>query len=240
MTRPLVLLVEDDPSIARFVAVALEELPIGLLVCGSVEDAWPVLQAHAVAMVITDLMLPGASGLDLLRQLRESSRADARALPVAVFSAGLSADVLQELQAARVFRVLSKPVSVVDLESCVREAVGLAAGEVQVPANAAGAVSLEVERHAIEAYFAGDEALFTAYKASCLAQFSNDIAQADAAVQGKDAPALRRVAHSLKSVLLTLGRDADSATARALEAAAASGDMTTAVSHWSGLRQRLG
>lgn len=240
MTRPLVMLVEDDPSIARFVAVALEELPIELLVCGSVEEAWPVLQAHAVAMVITDLMLPGASGLDLLRQLRESSRPEAGTLPVAVFSAGLSADVLQELQAARVFRVLSKPVSVVDLEACVREAVGLGAGGVGMPAAAAGDVPQDVERHAIEAYFAGDEALFAAYKASCLAQFSHDIAQADAAVQSQDAPALRRVAHSLKSVLLTLGRDADSATARALEAAAASGDMPMAVSHWSGLRQRLG
>ena len=36
MTRPRVLLVEDDPSLRRFVRMALEELPIDLIECDSV------------------------------------------------------------------------------------------------------------------------------------------------------------------------------------------------------------
>ena len=39
MSAPKVLLVEDDSSIARFVQMALEELPIELVTCANVPDA---------------------------------------------------------------------------------------------------------------------------------------------------------------------------------------------------------
>lgn len=246
MTCPLVLLVEDDPSIARFVSAALEELPIDLLARQSVQEAWHTVLERPVALIISDLMLPGGSGADLLRSLRASPQAAHRAMPVIVLSAGLNAGVLRELQALGVFRALSKPVSVRALESCVSEALGLdgppqrAGWRGELPGRAPQVSPAEDVLHmAVATYFGGDRALFDAYKASCLAQFVNDAEQGDAAVCRGDAQGLRRVAHSLKSLLLTLGDAEASELARATEGAAAAGDAVAAAALWGRLRERL-
>ena len=241
MTRSQVLLVEDDPSITRFVTAALEELPIELVACQSMEDAWRLLNELPIALVISDLMLPGGSGLDLLHQMRRSSVRALESIPVIVLSAGLNADVLRELESAGVFRALLKPVSVATLEACVNEALGGSVRAGSIPA-APGPMDGQVtnaEQHAIATYFAGDQALFDAYKASCLAQFANDVEVGDAALLGGDAHASRRVAHNLKSVLLTLGHPEDSELARGMEHAAANQDLAAAATAWGALRECL-
>ena len=45
MSTTKALLVEDDSSIARFVQMALEELPIELVTCANVPDAMQALHA---------------------------------------------------------------------------------------------------------------------------------------------------------------------------------------------------
>ena len=110
-----VLLVEDDPSVARFVAMALEDLPIELVVCHRVSAALDALRVKPVHLVITDLMLPGESGLDLLQALQDQPALRHDAVLV-VFSAGVNTEVRQKLDALHVWRVLSKPISVVALE----------------------------------------------------------------------------------------------------------------------------
>lgn len=245
MTCPRVLLVEDDASIVRFVSAALEELPIGLLARQSVQEAWQAVLEQPVALIISDLMLPGGSGADLLRRLRASPQAAHRAMPVIVLSAGLNADMLHDLQALGVFRALSKPVSVRALESCVSEALGLAeqpehAGLGGEQGRTPQASPAEDALHAaVATYFGGDRALFDAYRSSCLAQFADDVVQGDTAVRGRDAQGLRRVAHSLKSVLLTLGDAEASELARGTEGAAAAGDAGAAAALWGRLRERL-
>ncbi len=237
MSRSRILLVEDDPSITRFVMAALEELPVDVAACQSMEEAWRLLNESPVALVISDLMLPVGSGLDLLHQMRSSSVCALQAIPVIVLSAGLNADVLRELESAGVFRALLKPVSVSVLESCVSEALrgGRAAAESVMPAppTASG------EQQAIATYFAGDHVLFQAYKASCLAQFDNDVEQGDAAMREGDAYSLRRVAHNCKSVLLTLGYAEGSELARGLENSAAHDEMAEAAAAWGLLRECL-
>ena len=106
---PAVLLVEDDASIARFVALALEGLPLTLVSCTSAEQAQQLLQTQPFALLITDLMLPGASGVELIEWLRRSPQAGCCAV---VFSAGVRADVALQLEQLKVWRVLLKPVSV--------------------------------------------------------------------------------------------------------------------------------
>ena len=66
---PCVLLVEDDTSITRFVAMALDQLPIELLTCTSVPAAVALLEQRDIQLVITDLMLPGESGISLVQRL---------------------------------------------------------------------------------------------------------------------------------------------------------------------------
>lgn len=241
MSTPKVLLVEDDNSIARFVQMALEELPIELVTCANVPDAMQALHAGGVELIITDLMLPGESGIDLVQRLLQEP-VHGRRIPVAVFSAGLTPPVREQLQAMKVWRMVSKPASVAELEACVTDALALVA---EPPANApATSTTLadeaaDDEAQAIATHFAGDEFLFKAYRASCLQQFPADVRQGDAACTAQDWPALRRLAHSLATVLLTLGHPAQSVRARQLENAAAQPAPEACLEHWRLLRAFL-
>lgn len=243
MSLARVLLVDDDASIRRFVALALEELEIDLVEAENVPQARERLSEGACALVITDLMMPGETGLDLLQQLAERPelRAGAR---LAVFSAGLNAAMQARLAGLDVWRQLSKPISLVELEQCVREAIGVAAPAPAAPTEAAAAAVADdgldaAEQATVARHFAGDRSLFLAYRASCVAQFAHDIRQGDDAMARGDAPAVRRLAHSLKSVLLTLGQPGASAQARQLEDAGARADWELCRPLWQALRAHL-
>lgn len=252
MTLPRVLLVEDDSSIARFVRMALDELPIELVTCSNVPHAMDALHRGGTQLLITDLMLPGESGMGLVQRLL-SDPAIGRKVPVAVFSAGLTPAVREQLQAMKVWRMLSKPASVLELEACVRDALslheepawrmpaapGTATHSAASTDMAAGMATEPDEAEAIATHFAGDAFLFKAYRASCVGQFPADVKQGDAACAAQDWQALRRLAHSLATVLLTLGYPTESARARHIEDAAAQSAAGQCVEQWLVLRAFL-
>lgn len=241
MTLPRVMLVEDDASIARFVQMALDELPMELVCCTNVPDALQTLQSEGVRLIITDLMLPGESGMELVQRLTCAPGPTA-AVPVAVFSAGLTPAVREQLQALKVWRMLSKPASVSDLETCVRDALALPAGplgSLAAPGSAAPSDLSTARAEAIATHFAGDAFLFEAYRSSCLQQFPADVRQGDAACANQDWQALRRLAHSLSTVLLTLGHPEQSRAARQLEDLAARDDAAECQAQWPALRALL-
>lgn len=64
-----VLLVEDDAAIRQFVTLALEDLPVTVQACATVDEALDALQEGPVGLVLTDLHLAGDSGLRLLERL---------------------------------------------------------------------------------------------------------------------------------------------------------------------------
>ena len=59
------------------------------MTCANVPDAMQALHAGGVELIITDLMLPGESGIDLVQRLLQEP-VQGRRTPVAVFSAGLT------------------------------------------------------------------------------------------------------------------------------------------------------
>ena len=229
MTRARVLLVEDDPSIRRFVALALEDLDLELLEAASLAEARLLLATGALRLLISDLMLPDGSGITLLQELAADPARRAGARLVA-FSAGITAEKRAQLLALGVDEVLSKPVSLLALEDCVQRALAGTA-----PASEAAPVPPSV----VEQYFGGNQALYAAYRASCLAQFVLDRQQGDQAAAAGEMAALRRLAHSLKSVLLTLGHGEASRQAAALELTAEGADLEAAQAGWARLRNAL-
>lgn len=238
MNAARVLLVDDDPSIRRFVALALEDLDIALTEAGSVAEARERLaDAGPFALIITDMMMPGETGLDLLRHLADhpDQRGDAR---LALFSAGLNATVQAQLSGLDVWRQIPKPISVGELEDFVRDALGLGSPPPAAPAVQATPAD-EAAEAAIQRHFAGDRALFLAYRASCVTQFQADVRAGDAALAQGDLAALRRLAHSLKSVLATLGAGEAGGVARSLEDAAGHEDAAASRALWQRLRDHL-
>ena len=237
MTRPRVLLVDDDASIRRFVALALDELDVTLIACASVAEALAVLREAPVQLLLTDLMMPGENGLDLLQHLSDEPALRGGALQV-VFSAGLDAAARERLAGFDVWRQLSKPVSVVALEDCVRQGTQLAQPARQEAPTTEQALT-ESEQAAVVSHFGGDQALFLLFRASCIPQFALDLRQGDQAVGQGNAGALRLLAHSLKSVLATLGHEPLSELARQLEQSAEAADWATSQPLWARLRQGL-
>lgn len=233
---PAVLLVEDDAAIARFVTLALEGMPLTLVSCTSAEQAQRLLESQPFALLITDLMLPGASGVELIEWLRRSPHNGCSAV---IFSAGVRADVALRLEPLQVWGVLRKPVSVAQLVDCV-ESVLAAQSPGRAGAHGADAdVQADSGACAVSTYFGGDAALFHSYRASCLAQLPADVALGENLLAARDAAALRRLAHSLKSVLRLLGQEQASGLAQALEQSCLAGDWAGATDVWRQLGAAL-
>jgi CheY-like chemotaxis protein len=232
MTRPAVLVVEDDEALRRFVAMTLENVDIDLVMCGSVAEALRVLAQRPFKLVVTDLMLPDDSGEALLQRL-SNDPALGRAPRVAVFSAGLDAPTIRRLRTLGAWRTLAKPASPRELEACVRAALDLPARDMP-RAPPASAQDGAVQRH-----FAGNVALYSEFAASCAPQFALDVQAGDDACQRGDAAALLRLTHSLKTVLGLLGHDRLGSMAGDIELAAAVGDLASARANWPALREGL-
>ncbi|MDB5893168.1 MAG: hypothetical protein JWQ88_699 [Rhodoferax sp.] len=248
MALPRVLLLEDDPAVVRFFGMALDDMDMALLPCDSVAAAVEALRQDQAHLIITDLMLPGEQGIGLLQRMQAEPalRGDAQ---VVVCSAGITGPVQTELAAYGVWRQLHKPVSVEALRVCVEEGLALSTRAARVSAKADQDFRQEAvdsvgqdadpETQSIARHFGGNEALFHAYRATCLLQFNNDIVAGDQAFMLRNLPALRRMGHNLASVLASLGHPVAGATARRLELHAEHGQADEAASAWTLLRGDL-
>ncbi len=72
MTRRTILIVEDDPAIRRGLVDAVEFAGHATLACGDGDDGLERARGAAVDLVILDVVLPGRSGFEVLRELRKS------------------------------------------------------------------------------------------------------------------------------------------------------------------------
>ena len=235
--RPQVLLIEDDASIRRFVSMALEGLPVRLAMATNLSEARTSMREGRFALVLTDLMLPDGSGLDLLQELIEQRPAWRGEAELAVFSAGVNDEARAKLARWGIHRILMKPISLADLERHVLECIQTPAATT-APGPAAGQDAAAARQCAIDKFFWGDAALFDAFALTCHQQFVLDMQQADAAEARAALADLRRLVHSLKTVLLTMGHTDGSALAARTEMAAADA-LPEAWPLWHGLRSAL-
>lgn len=96
------------------------------------------------------------------------------------------------------------------------------------------------EQTALDTLFEGDRDLYLAYRAACLEQFPLDLQAGDALLAAREREALRRLVHSLKGVLGSLGYTESSLVARRLEEAlAGDADWPDLQTAWADLRQRM-
>ena len=68
-----VLVVEDEPEIVDLLREFLDDAGFGVVVAGDTEEALHVLDEERVDCALVDVMLPGSSGFELCRRVRESS-----------------------------------------------------------------------------------------------------------------------------------------------------------------------
>ncbi|GGF51307.1 DNA-binding response regulator [Terasakiella brassicae] len=83
--EPLVLIVEDEPPLAELVRYNIEKEGFRTLCVGDGEEAMLLVEEEEPDLVILDWMLPGLSGIEVCRRLRE--RKSTKSLPIIMLTA---------------------------------------------------------------------------------------------------------------------------------------------------------
>jgi two-component system, OmpR family, KDP operon response regulator KdpE len=116
--QPLVLVVEDEPQMRRFLRASLTSHGYRFIEAASSSEAVMMVSSHNPDIVLLDLGLPDGDGIDVVRQLREWSRT-----PIIVISArGRQEDKVAALDTGA-DDYLTKPFDVNELLARIR--VGL-------------------------------------------------------------------------------------------------------------------
>jgi signal transduction histidine kinase/DNA-binding NarL/FixJ family response regulator/HAMP domain-containing protein len=117
-----VLVIDDEPAIAQLIATRLEPFEVDAAVAHSGVEALERLRAEPFDAVTLDILMPGMSGFEVLRQLRADP--ELRALPVVVVS------VFSGNEALAGEWVVAKPIDADELVDALGAA--LLAGRVRV------------------------------------------------------------------------------------------------------------
>lgn len=117
---PRILLLEDDPVSAAFLAAAIEGLPAMADAAGTLAEARSMAAAQAYDLWLFDANLPDGLGADLLAELRAKGQRT-RAL---AHTADTRREALDTLIDAGFVEVLQKPMSVAQLQGAIRRFCG--------------------------------------------------------------------------------------------------------------------
>jgi two-component system KDP operon response regulator KdpE len=154
---PLVVLVEDEAQMRRFLRAALAPRGFRLIEAESAREGELAVASHHPDLVLLDLGLPDRDGIDLTKALRGFTQA-----PILVLSArGREADKVEALDAGA-DDYLTKPFGVPELLARMRVALrhaARAAGEPEEPVLELGALRVDFARR--EVALAGEEVRLT-------------------------------------------------------------------------------
>lgn len=114
-----VLVVEDDELVAHALELSLKRSNYEVYVARDLDAAQAILSDHSIDVVVTDLLMPGGTGLDLLKRLES----EGHAAPVIIVTADQSVEAAAEAVREHAFDYLTKPVSRDQLTRTVTRAI---------------------------------------------------------------------------------------------------------------------
>ena len=117
----VVLLMDDEPSVLALARTAVERAGFRVLTATSGADGLELLRQHQaeIVAVLVDITMPGMTGLDVLRSLRE---ADPQ-LPLMLMS-GYTNTSLESMTDLKLAGFVAKPFTIGELSAAVKSAVG--------------------------------------------------------------------------------------------------------------------
>ena len=144
---PVVLLIEDEPQMRRFLRAALENEAYRLVEVASAREGLAQAAGQNPDIILLDLGLPDGDGIDLTRRLREWAR-----MPIVVISArGQERDKVAALDAGA-DDYLTKPFGVGELLARMRVALrhaARAAGGPDEPVFTTGDLRVDLEHRRV-------------------------------------------------------------------------------------------
>jgi DNA-binding NtrC family response regulator len=106
MNRSLILVVDDDASLRRVMRMQLDEAGYEVCLAANGEEALAIIDTRRPKLVITDLRMPGAGGMDLLRHIRE----DHQETTVIIITAFGSVETAVAAMKAGAYDYVTKPI----------------------------------------------------------------------------------------------------------------------------------
>ena len=241
------LLAEDNITNQKVAVKVLEKMGHRVDPVANGVEAIKALATMPYDIVLMDVQMPEMDGLEATRRIRggEAGPANAR-IPIIAMTAHAMKGDRERCLAAGMDDYVSKPISPVELSAAIvrwsptdapqepaspAPATASAPPPVAAPAVAPAAEPIRetaVDRDALLARLGGDEALLDEVVRIFLDDVPHQLEGMDKALAAGDAPALRRLAHTLKGSGGTAGALKLQAASAELEKAAATGDLLAA------------
>ncbi len=114
---PTILIIEDEAKMRRLLELNLGEDGFKTLSAGDAETGLKLLASEPVHLVLTDLKLPGISGLEFLQTAKQQNLA----LPIVVMTAFGSVETAVEAMKAGASDYVLKPFSLAEMRMVVRK-----------------------------------------------------------------------------------------------------------------------
>ncbi len=115
--RPIVLIAEDEETIAETLAMIVEDAGYSAIVAHDGREALALTRQHRPQLIITDLMMPYLSGADLIAAVRAEAAAEGQAPPPFVIVTAASRVRAEEAGADA---VIAKPFDVTRVEAVIQ------------------------------------------------------------------------------------------------------------------------
>jgi CheY-like chemotaxis protein len=137
-----ILVVEDNPVNAAMVRVTLEKERYEVVHAADGEQALEALEAHPdVDLVVTDVMMPSLTGLEMLERIRR--RPEWKTLPVVVATSLANQATVRQAVSLHCKHFIVKPFTVQLLLQTVRDAIGARGVVLQEKAQALGRIGID-------------------------------------------------------------------------------------------------
>ncbi len=117
-----VMVVDDEPQVLHLLEVILKREGFAVIKAGSGQECLRLLSQQDCDVIVLDIMMPGMSGLEVMRSLQSIYKA-VTLPPVVILTAKGGMDAMLEGLQAGAYKYLVKPTSREKLVEVVRAAV---------------------------------------------------------------------------------------------------------------------
>ncbi len=117
---PGILVVDDEPNCRTLMAQILEEEGYRVFAADDVETAYDIINKRSIGVLVTDVRLPGKSGIELLKMVKQSHPH----ISVILITAYASIDSAVKALKDGAFYYFEKPVNFDVLKETIRESIG--------------------------------------------------------------------------------------------------------------------
>jgi two-component system response regulator PilR (NtrC family) len=116
---PKILVVDDEPNITEILEIAFQDDGMDVFKSGSGKDALKILRNQEIDAVVSDIMMPDLSGVDLLREAKQFTPDT----PFIMITAFASTETAIEALQHGAYDYVTKPFGMEELRSIVHQAL---------------------------------------------------------------------------------------------------------------------